>query len=135
MTKPIPPRKRRGRNHQEDFHETLAAPIANQPYRSQIDLIDTRPSTVEQIVRLVAVILSLLLLGRLITNLFTTDPNNSYVNFFNIATTWMVWPFQLVFGQPPINATGGFFDWPAIVAMIVVSLVTALIVRVIRPAP
>ncbi|MDB5178859.1 MAG: hypothetical protein JWN01_802 [Patescibacteria group bacterium] len=126
-------RRTRAREDSETFRETLAAPIPNQTYRSQVDLIDTRPSAIEQAVRLIATLLSLLLVGRLIAGLFTTSPTNGYLSFFYAATNWMVWPFQAIFGQPPINTTGGFFDWPAVAALVAVSLIAGLLIRAIRP--
>jgi hypothetical protein len=134
MTEPITPRRPgRTRRDHDGFRETLAAPIPNQTYRTEVDLVDSRPTVIEQTVRLIAAVLSLLLTGRLIAELFTTDRANGYVAFFANATDWLVWPFQFLLGKPPVNATGGFFDWPAVAAIVVVSVVAGLIVRTIRP--
>jgi hypothetical protein len=138
MTEPNAPRQdahRRGnrtRSDYQDFHESLAAPVPNRTYRSQVDLIDTQPSLFEQVIRLIGGILIVLLAGRLITGLFTSDPNNPVVAFFWNATNWLVWPFQALLGQPEINATRGFFDWPAVAAIVAVSVIAALLVRLVR---
>lgn len=128
-----PPYRRRPLNPDEDFHESLAQPVPNRTYRSQVDLTDTPTSPLEQIVRLTATLLGLLILLRFVTNLFTVDRAHGWVNFINGATDWIVRPFQSFIPQPTITS-GGVFDWPAIAAAIAVAVVAAILVRLLRPS-
>jgi uncharacterized protein YggT (Ycf19 family) len=129
------PTPNRTQQKYDEFHETLAAsatPVPNRTYRSEIDLTNDHPSVAEQIVRFVAVVLEGLLAIRFITNLFSADRTNGFVNFFNTATDWLVQPFQALLGQSPLG-TAGFVDWPAIAALIVVGAIAWIIIRLMRP--
>jgi uncharacterized protein YggT (Ycf19 family) len=110
----------------------LAQPLPNRTYRSRIDLTETPATPVEQIIRLAATLLGLLVLLRFVTNLLTVDRANGWVNFINTATDWIVRPFQGFIPQPTINS-GGVLDWPAISAAIVVAVLAALLVRLVQP--
>jgi uncharacterized protein YggT (Ycf19 family) len=123
---------RRRASRDDDFRETLAPPVPNQTYRSRVDYIDNRASVAEQLIRYVAVVLSLLIVGRFIASLFSSDRSNGLVNFFYATTDWIVRPFQALFGTPP-SSTGGFFDWPAVAALIVVGVLATLLISLIRP--
>jgi uncharacterized protein YggT (Ycf19 family) len=116
----------------DEFRESLAAPAPTSTYRSRIDRLETGTSPLEQLIRYVTVILGALLVVRFAINLFTYNRVNGFVNFFNGATDWVVRPFQTLFGQPP-SGSGGFFDWPAVVSLIVVALIATLLVSLIRP--
>ena len=126
-----PPYRRRPLNPNENFHESLAQPVPNRTYRSQVDLTDTPASPIEQIVRLLASLLCLFLTLRFVTNLFTSGANG-WTNFVHAATNWLVRPFQSFFPQPVISS-GGTFDWPAVAAFIAVIIAAAILVRLTRP--
>jgi uncharacterized protein YggT (Ycf19 family) len=115
----------------DEFHETLAQPMPNRTYRSEIEQADA-PSALEQLVRYVAVVLDLLLAVRFIVSLFTTDTANSFVAFIFGLTNWLVAPFQVLFGATPTGSAGGYFDWSALAAIAVVSLLAALIIRLLQ---
>jgi hypothetical protein len=59
-----------------------------------------------------------------------SNPTTGYR--FRATTNWVVSPFQTVIGRPP-TWTGGFFDWPALVALIVVALLSLLLLGLLRP--
>jgi uncharacterized protein YggT (Ycf19 family) len=120
-----------------NFHESLAAhapapatPIPNRTYRSEVDLTESHASTAEQIVRFIATLLDTLLVLRFVTSLFSADRSNGLVNALYALTDWLVKPFQALFGAP--TGTGGFFDWPALTAIVVVSVLATLIIRFVR---
>ena len=100
--------------------------------RPCIDATDDSVSVLEQIVRYVAVLLGLLLGLRFVVSLFTANVGNGFVNFFRVTTDWLVTPFQTLFGRPPAG-TGGFFDWPALAALIVVAVIATLLISLMRP--
>jgi uncharacterized protein YggT (Ycf19 family) len=125
------PRSRSYPRRDDDFRETLAAPIPNRTYRSEIEDFE-HPSALEQLVRYVAVLLDVLLAIRFVISLFTTNTTNSFVAFIYGLTNWLVAPFQALFGHAPANATGGYFDWAALAAMVVVSVLAALIIRLLQ---
>jgi hypothetical protein len=66
-----------------------------------------------------------------VTALFTTDTTNPLLAVIFNATGWMVAPFEAIFGVPP-SGGGGYFDLPAIVAIVVVSLIAWGINSLIR---
>jgi uncharacterized protein YggT (Ycf19 family) len=117
------------RRNYDEFRESLAAP--GRTYRSAIEP-DDRVSLVERIIRYAALVLGFLLAMRFLVSLFTGNVANPIVNFFRATTNWVVSPFQTVIGRPP-TGTGGFFDWPALVALIVVALLSLLILGLLRP--
>jgi uncharacterized protein YggT (Ycf19 family) len=119
---------------QTEFHETLAEPVPNRTYRSEIE--EAQPSALESLVRYVAVILDILLAVRFVISLFTTNTANGFVAFVYGLTNWLVAPFQALFGQTPTGSTTGYFDWSALAAIVVVSLLAMLILRLLRgPRP
>jgi uncharacterized protein YggT (Ycf19 family) len=125
-----PRRERRG---YDDFGESIATPVPNRTYRSDVDLIADRPTAFEQFIRYVAVILGTLIAVRFVINLFNTGRSRSFINFFYTLTDWVVKPFQAVLGQPP-SGTGGYFDWPSLAALIVVGVVASLLIWMLRPS-
>jgi uncharacterized protein YggT (Ycf19 family) len=126
-----PPYRRRPLNPEENFRESLAQPVPNRTYRSQVDLTDTPATPIEQIVRLAASLLSLLLALRFITNLLTSNSGGGWVHFINSATNWLVTPFKGFIPQPSISS-GGTFDWPALVALLMVAILATILVRLTR---
>ena len=127
-----PPYRRRPLSQDDnDFHESLTAPIPT--YRSALEVTDERPTAFEQTVRLIATLLALIILVRFITNLFSVDRSNGFVSLINAATDWIVRPFQAFIPQPAITS-GGVFDWPAVIAAVLVAVVAAILVRFLRPA-
>jgi uncharacterized protein YggT (Ycf19 family) len=116
-----------------EFRETLAAPVPNRTYRSEVDLTESRAAVTEQIIRFATALLSALLAIRFIVSLFTSDRGNALAGFFYATTDWLVRPFQAVLGQPPAGSEGlGFFDWPALAALALTLLVATLLIRFIR---
>ncbi len=115
----------------DDFHETLAQPMPNRTYRSEIEQIEA-PSALEQLVRYVVVLLDLLLAVRFVISLFTTNTSNSFVAFIFGLTNWLVAPFQAIFGATPTGSIGGYFDWSALAAIAVVSILAAIIIRLLQ---
>jgi hypothetical protein len=125
-----PPYRRRPLNPNDNFHESLAQPVPNRTYRSQVDLIDNPASPLEQVVRLLASLLCFLLVLRFITSLFTSTASG-WTNFIHALTNWLVQPFQSFFPQPTISS-GGTFDWPAVAAFISVIILATILVRLTR---
>jgi uncharacterized protein YggT (Ycf19 family) len=121
----------RNRPEQSEFHETLAAPIPNRTYRSEIDRTESHTNIAEQIVRAVATTLGVLLALRFITSLFSANRDDGLVNAIYTLTDWIVQPFQAVLGGAP-TSTSGFFDWAALAALVVLSILAAFIGRLIR---
>ena len=117
-----------------EFHETLAPTAPGAPirtYRSEV-IPERRPSILEQLVRLVAIVLDVLLAIRFVLALLGANVGNAFVNFIFRTTDWLVAPFRTVFHMPA-TGVGGYFDWAALIAILVVSLVAALILRLLRP--
>jgi uncharacterized protein YggT (Ycf19 family) len=115
----------------DNFHETLAQPVPNRTYRSEIEQLET-PSALEQLVRYVAVLLDLLLAVRFVVSLFTTNTTNGFVAFIFGLTNWLVAPFQAIFGATPTGSAGGYFDWSALAAIALVSILAAFIIRLLQ---
>ena len=130
-----PKSKPNGKKDKYDtFHESLAAPIPNQMYRSRIDLIDSQPSVLEQLIRYIAVILDILLAIRFFIKLFAPSSTSTFVSFIYGMTNWIILPFQPLVGAPPATLTG-YFDWASVLAIVIVSLVAALLIALVRPRP
>lgn len=135
LNSPAPRRRLRPRDY-DGFRETLAAP-APRTYRDDIDRAPIRPSyarvtpTMEQIVRIGATILNTLLVVRFIVALFTTNTGNAFVNIIFNSTTWLVRPFQYLFGAPP-SGGGGYIDLPALGAIAVITLAAWIISSLVR---
>jgi Flp pilus assembly protein TadB len=127
-------RANRDRQHYDSFRESVATPVPNRTYRSDVDLVSDRPGTAERVVRYVAVALGALLAVRFVINLFATSHTGGFTAFIYATTNWMVRPFQLLLGQPPAS-TGGFFDWPALAALVVVGIVASVIIGLMRRSP
>lgn len=115
----------------DEFLETLAQPMPNRTYRSQIEA-DAGPTALEQLVRYVAVLLDILLAVRFAVSLFSANTANSFVAFIFGLTNWLVTPFQVIFGSPQTGANTGYFDWSALVAIVVVSVLAGLIIRLLQ---
>lgn len=126
-------RLNRDRRQYDDFRESVAAPVPNRTYRSAVELED-RSSIAEQIVRIVAVVLGILLALRFIINLFSYPKTSGFANFIYATTNWAVKPFQYLFGQPAAT-TGGFFDWPALAAIVAVGIIASILIALLRPRP
>ena len=118
----------------DEFGESMATPVPNRTYRSSVETVDDKSSLVEQVVRYVAVILGALLAIRFVINLFSGYRSSGFTNFIYATTNWMVRPFQALFGQPAAS-TGGFFDWPAIAAIVTVGIVAGILIALLRPRP
>jgi uncharacterized protein YggT (Ycf19 family) len=125
--------KRTRERQPDEFRETLAAPMPNSSYRSEIDLIDEEPSTLEQTDRTVAGFLILLLVVRFIVNFFSLDRFGAWTSFFYLLTNWVVSPFLPIFNQSSVIATSGFIDWAALTTIIVITAVAWIAIRFIRP--
>ncbi|MDF2461282.1 MAG: hypothetical protein K0S68_685 [Candidatus Saccharibacteria bacterium] len=130
MAKPDSRRPNQDRRDYDEFRESLAT-TPNRTYRSAVEP-DDRTSVMEQVVRVVALVLCFLLAMRFIVSLFTANVSNGFVNFFRATTNWIVAPFQSFFGSPPAG-TGGFFDWPALAALICVGILATLLISLMRP--
>lgn len=115
----------------EEFRETLAPPMPNQTYRDEVEFTESSSTSAEQVVRIVATILSSLLALRFLVSLFSSDRSAGLVNLFYGLTDWLVAPFQAIFGATPLSGIG-FFDWPALAALIVVSVLAAFLGRLVR---
>ena len=119
-------RYNRDRRHYDDFRESVAAPVPNRTYRSTVELED-RSSVAERVVRVVAVVLGILLAIRFVINLFSYPRTSGFANFIYATTNWAVQPFQFLFGQPA-TTTGGFFDWPALAAIVAVGIIASILI-------
>lgn len=134
LNSPAPRRRLRPRDY-DDFRETLAAP-APRTYRDDIIRTPARPGytrstpSMEQIVRIAATILNTLLVVRFIVALFSTDTSNTFIKIILNATTWLVRPFQYLFGTPPSG--GSYFDLPALGAIAVITLAAWIISSLVR---
>jgi len=124
-------RLNRDRRHYDDFRETVAAPMPNRTYRSAVELED-RSSVAERIVRIAAMVLSILLAIRFVINLFSAPHTSGFANFIYGTTDWAVRPFQYLFGHAAAT-TGGFFDWPALAAIVATGIVASILIALLRP--
>ncbi len=120
--------RRARRLDHDEFYETMAAPTA-QPYYDQEAVRVYSP--VEQFVRVVAGILNVLLALRFVLALFTSDTASAIVAVIFNVTNWLVAPFQSLFGTPPSEG-GGFFDLPALAAIVFVALLAWIIGLIVR---
>ncbi|HUD11463.1 MAG TPA: hypothetical protein VMS08_03560 [Candidatus Saccharimonadia bacterium] len=129
------PRQAAARRHEEydEFRESLAAPIPNNSYRSDVDLIDDEPPAAEQIIRWIAGILILLLAVRFLIDYLSPDRFGAWASFFYVSTNWAVQPFQSLYGQSFVIGPTGFLDWAALTAIAAISAVAWIIVRLLRP--
>lgn len=125
-------RPNRDRRKYDEFRETLATPIANNSYRSEIAHGESRVWIVDRIIRYAAIILVLLLAIRFVSSLFTANIGNPLVNFFRVTTNWIVSPFQVVVGSTA-SPVGGFYDWPALAALVAVAVIATLLINLMRP--
>ncbi len=115
----------RRRNDYDDFHESITPTMPND-YQTvtERDVNMAAASSVgEQIVGVVAYILSALLAVRFFTHLFSNDVANGFVNFMNAITDWMAQPFQTV------SSAASYFDFGAIGAAVVVVVLAYLLNR------
>ena len=120
------------RRKYDEFKETLATPIPNQSYRSEVENGEDRTWIADRIIRYAALILGLLLAIRFVSSLFTGNVGNPVINFFRITTNWIVSPFQAVVGSTA-SSVGGFYDWPALAALVAVAVIAALLISLMRP--
>ncbi|HEY6736810.1 MAG TPA: hypothetical protein VI322_03780 [Candidatus Saccharimonadia bacterium] len=112
------------RRRYDDFHETLNAPI---------DRDYTSYWPVTNVISAIAGILDALLLIRFVVHLFTSDTAIGLVALIQGLTNWLVAPFDGLIGTTPTTGSG-YVDWPALLAVVVISLIAALIMRVTRSA-
>jgi uncharacterized protein YggT (Ycf19 family) len=127
--------RRRKHNEHAEFHESLTT-AAPDDYRtlSERDInVAAATSVAEQLLVALAVILSALLVVRFFTHMFSNNQAIGFVNFFNVATDWMAQPFQGLFQTVPAG-TSGFFDIPAIAALVVVGALAYLLNRLLVSA-
>jgi YggT family protein len=114
----------------DEFGET--APVA---YREPV-VLTRSAGIVERVISLIAGILNVLLAIRFVLSLLGANVANPFASFIYSLTNPLVTPFATLFNFTP--STGiGYFDWPAIVAMVVISVVAWIIIsltRVDRPA-
>jgi hypothetical protein len=122
----------RDRRKYDEFKETLATPIPNDSYRSEVEHGEDRVWIVDRIIRYAAIVLGLLLVIRFIASLFSSSVTSPLVNFFRVTTNWLVSPFQAVLGSSA-SAIGGFYDWPALAALAAVVVVATLLISLMRP--
>ncbi len=113
----------------DKFYESIAAP-ARQSYYEPGTAGDYTP--VEQVVQIVAGILNLLLALRFVMALFTSDTSNAFVAVLFAATDWLVAPFQSLFASPPPTNGIGFFDLPALAAIVAVWVLAWIISMIAR---
>ncbi|HEY2004784.1 MAG TPA: hypothetical protein VGH44_06770 [Candidatus Saccharimonadia bacterium] len=121
----------RDRRHYDDFRETVAAPMPNRTYRSAVEL-ENHSSVAEQIVRIAAVILGILLAIRFVINLFSYPRTSGFASFIYGTTNWAVQPFQYLFGHAA-TTSGGFFDWPALAAIVATGIIASILIALLRP--
>lgn len=137
-----PRRRTRRENNYDEFRETLATPVPRTYREDAVVEEDSVPSyrseplayaysPAEQLVRAVAGILNALLALRFIIALFTSSTTNAITSVIFNATNWLVTPFQTLFGTPP-SGGGGYFDLPALAAIVTVSLLAWLISSLVR---
>lgn len=115
-----------------EFRETLAPAMPGRTYRSEVITV-SRPTAFEQIITIITVALDVLLAIRFVLALFGANLGNSFVNFIFRSTDWLAEPFRSVFHMPA-TGTGGFVDWAALIAIVVVSLLGSLVVGLLRAA-
>jgi len=120
------------RDDYDDFHESMSPTMTGDSGRvSERDVnVVAATSVAEQLVSALAYIFSALLAVRFFTHLFSNDTVNGFVNFMNATTDWLAVPFQALFQSVPAG-TSGFFDIPAIAAIIVVMVLGYLINRLL----
>jgi hypothetical protein len=124
-----PHRREREREvEHEEFYETMAA---SRPATYRTEVVEVVPSGAERAVQLVAGILNTLLALRFVIALFTSDTTNALTAVIFNATNWLVAPMQALFGTPP-SGGGGYFDLPALAAIVLVSVIAWLINTLIR---
>jgi uncharacterized protein YggT (Ycf19 family) len=122
----------RDRRQYDEFRETLATPLPNRAYRDRIETPIVQPTPLELTIRVIAILLSALIAVRLLFGLFNANHATPVVNLVYGLTDWIVQPFQSLFGTPG-SGIGGYFDWPAVAAIIVVGIFAGLLVGLIRP--
>ena len=125
--------KNQSKQNYDEFRETLASPIPNSTYRTEIDLIDGKPSLLEQLVRFVAVALTFLLGVRFLINLFTLNRSGDWASFFYVTTNWAVEPFQNVLNVPTVTSSNSFVDWAALAAIAVIAIVAWILIILLHP--
>ena len=116
----------------DEFRESLATPLPNKAYRDRIETPTLQPTPLELTIRVVALLLSGVIAIRLLFGLFNANHATPVVNLVYSITDWIVQPFQTLFGTPN-TGLGGYFDWPAVAAIIVVGIFAGLLVGLIRP--
>ena len=112
----------------DEFYETMAT-AGPRTYRTEV--VEVAPTGAERAVQIVAGILNTLLALRFIVALFTSDTANALTAVIFNATAWLVAPMQTLFGTPP-SGGGGYFDLPALAAIVLVAVVAWLVNTLIR---
>jgi len=136
----LPPRRVRDERTDTEFYESLAS-ASPRTYRDDLaasrDVVPTDPvylrtvSPVEQVVRVAAGVLEMLLAIRFVVALFSSNLQNAVVSVLYTLTDWVVRPFQALFGTPP-SGGGGYVDLPALAAIVFVALVAWVITFITR---
>lgn len=113
------------RGDYDEFHESLATPYAER---------DTAYWSVGNIVSAIAGVLDVLLLIRFVTHLVSSDTTLGFVALVDGLTNWLAVPFGALLGFTTATTATGYVDWAALVAVIVVSVIAAVVNRAIRAA-
>jgi hypothetical protein len=117
------PRRRNADRDYDEFRETLAPAANDYPVASY--------TTFGDVVQVLAAILNGLLLIRFFISLFISDRGITLVNLIYALTDWLVQPFVSLLGTTPAGG-GGYFDWPAVLSVITISLIAWAAVRLTR---
>jgi hypothetical protein len=119
------PTRRRQRDQYDEFRESLAAPVPA-TYRSReltSDGLQMRPvSRAERLIRGIGTLLAALLAIRFIANLIAGNAAGPFTNLARDLTGWLVSPFATIFNTT-VPSGRGYIDVPALVAIVVVSVV------------
>lgn len=108
----------------DNFHETLATP-ADTDWNADY-------SPVATVVSAIAGLLGLLLGVRFIAHLFSSDNAVGLVAIVHGLTNWMTAPFDALLLSTPTMGSG-YVDWSALLALVVLALVTGLVMRLTQP--
>ena len=123
-----PVRPARTEDQYDDFGETM--PATPGYYREPV--VQASPVTMlERFISLVAGILNVLLAIRFVFSLLNVNTSNAFGAFIYNTTNWMTTPFASLFNYNPSSGIG-YFDLPAIVAIVVVSLVAWGLISLVR---
>jgi succinate dehydrogenase hydrophobic anchor subunit len=123
---------RHGRTIEDDtFRETLAptAPVYREVVREHVPT--RRAGLLEMLVGWVAGLVMILLAIRFVFSLLAVNQANGFSNFTYNVTSGFVSPFNGLFSSNPSSGLG-YFDLPAVAAVLVVALVAWAVVAILR---